>query len=45
MPSLPPQTRLPTCSLLSQSTGTNIPGKYVSETHWATKDDFENWAK
>mmetsp|Transcript_6176 Transcript_6176/g.13446 ORF Transcript_6176/g.13446 Transcript_6176/m.13446 type:complete len:153 (+) Transcript_6176:20-478(+) len=24
---------------------TNIPGKYVSETHWANKAAFENWAK
>lgn len=23
---------------------TNIPGKYVSETHWASKEDFEGWA-
>ena len=26
-------------------TGTNVPGKYVSETHWDTKDAFEGWAK
>ncbi|KAG1663129.1 hypothetical protein FOA52_000651 [Chlamydomonas sp. UWO 241] len=23
---------------------TNVAGKYVSETHWATEADFKNWA-
>ena len=48
--------RIPTCLLSSHfpdlhhtmppaHSGTNSPGKYVSETHWETKDAFEGWAK